>query len=731
MKPFFEIKYSNGLARRGKLNLSNKTYSTPFIIIPNQFLSSLKDHYLNSDNLVSSAESLKYGIISINNLKENIDSPVFIHNRSIFGINYGEQEGMHNIFNKIDSIISDSIQEIIPIKFSESCVIFHESPPAKSAEYFLSYERALNQKRLALYESEFKAQLDSATIKLLGVNFSTDKEKMSDIIRFLSQHSSFQGIYVKDLYRNLFEFNEIFEFIMNIKADLPYNYLLVLGGQIPPGAIPLLIYLGVDGFDMGYLLSQSAQGLYISDFGGDWIDKMNDISCNCIYCRDLIKNKKLNGPLIASETSLELNMKHLIWKCQDYLIKARFHLDNGLFREFVENESCKKPEFVSLLRIMDKMLDKNMVNRYRRIASNEVICSTSLSHFRPEIVNFIETIKRDVFPDDQVRVIVLLPCSATKPYSKSPSHQKFSRAIRRGLSNADQLVFLHEIIITSPLGIVPRDIEEIFPAAHYNVSVTGDWSEEEIQTSADCLYHYLKKVKKCVPVIAHVTGGYLKVVQRTESMIKNDLASGQIYPLINDLNFKFHYSASNGDSATSDASLETLTQYIRQFFELNDLNLQKNKNLRASFKTREELRLSMVSQYQFGPNSPSLMIGNGIYFAEARSGDYLDIQQYDALGKKMIGRIYHNNGFIMLNNEGGKLLFEIGRDILIIKEKELKGTTIFVPILKEIKNLDLKPGDLVAIENSDNEYVGLAELCIAARDAINMRNGAIAIVLKK
>ncbi|MCP2504984.1 MAG: DUF5591 domain-containing protein, partial [Candidatus Poseidoniaceae archaeon] len=69
-------------------------------------------------------------------------------------------------------------------------------------------------------------------------------------------------------------------------------------------------------------------------------------------------------------------------------------------------------------------------------------------------------------------ILVLLPCSARKPYRLSKSHGRFIRAI--GTSAC------HEVMITSPLGLVPRDLEEAWPAAHYDVPVTGDWTGDEL-----------------------------------------------------------------------------------------------------------------------------------------------------------------------------------------------------------------------------------------------------------
>ena len=54
----------------------------------------------------------------------------------------------------------------------------------------------------------------------------------------------------------------------------------------------------------------------------------------------------------------------------------------------------------------------------------------------------------------------------------SRSHKAFRRAINHSSA--------HEVIVTSPLGLVPRDLEEVWPAGYYDIPVTGDWTQDEI-----------------------------------------------------------------------------------------------------------------------------------------------------------------------------------------------------------------------------------------------------------
>ena len=54
---------------------------------------------------------------------------------------------------------------------------------------------------------------------------------------------------------------------------------------------------------------------------------------------------------------------------------------------------------------------------------------------------------------------------------------------------------IHEVILTSPLGIVPRELELIYPAAQYDIDVSGQWSNDEQTMIQQLLQYYLKQWK--------------------------------------------------------------------------------------------------------------------------------------------------------------------------------------------------------------------------------------------
>ena len=124
------------------------------------------------------------------------------------------------------------------------------------------------------------------------------------------------------------------------------------------------------------------------------------------------------------------------------------------------------------------------------------------SLFRVHAERWRRRIKERYTPPKGIYLTVFLPCSAKKPYSKSQSHKLFIKAIKRGARK--KITLIHEIIVTSPLGIVPRELENLYTARSYDTVVTGHWIDEEIRVVEDLVLDYMKKANTIA--YAHVNG---------------------------------------------------------------------------------------------------------------------------------------------------------------------------------------------------------------------------------
>jgi predicted RNA-binding protein len=78
----------------------------------------------------------------------------------------------------------------------------------------------------------------------------------------------------------------------------------------------------------------------------------------------------------------------------------------------------------------------------------------------------------EVAPRD---IAIFMPCAVRKPYSTSPSH----RIIRKIISGVFEPSDYH-IVIFGTCGIVPAELEEMYPYAHYKYML-GKCKDEKVQ----------------------------------------------------------------------------------------------------------------------------------------------------------------------------------------------------------------------------------------------------------
>lgn len=174
-------------------------------------------------------------------------------------------------------------------------------------------------------------------------------------------------------------------------------------------------------------------------------------------------------PLEGESFSMDVALHHY----QQALRSVQSAIETGTLRRLAQQQSLNSPRLVEHMRHSDALMtDKSDVLRAHPSGLETIEFMAHESHLDAEVASWVEFMtKRYRTPEGLDNVLVLLPCSERKPYRLSKSHRKFIEAIG---SNA-----CHEVMVTSPLGLVPRDLEDVWPAGFYDIPVTGDWTQDE------------------------------------------------------------------------------------------------------------------------------------------------------------------------------------------------------------------------------------------------------------
>ncbi|MDI6856178.1 MAG: archaeosine synthase subunit alpha [Candidatus Thermoplasmatota archaeon] len=256
--------------------------------------------------------------------------------------------------------------------------------------------------------------------------------------------------------------------ITNLRDKIGYQKIIYTPSIGLPNQYALLFYLSVDLIDSLQLVLSSRENYFLTPEGKTNIEELEESICNCKYCfeNDLLQHN-------YNIALLELK-------------KIRSEIRAGKLRELVELRIRSDPALVAILRELDYRY-YDFQEPYFPITKKSLTVTSRESFFRPDILRWYKRLKERYKKPESSKILLLLPCSAKKPYSQSKSHKIFKSAIR-----VKNYAVVHEVIVTSPLGIVPRELELFYPAQHYDIPVSGDWEEYEIKIVNELLQWLVK-----------------------------------------------------------------------------------------------------------------------------------------------------------------------------------------------------------------------------------------------
>ncbi len=339
-------------------------------------------------------------------------------------------------------------------------------------------------------------------------------------------------------------------------------------------------------------------------------------------------------------------------------------------------------------------------------AVKRVNCLGPSSYHRPDFDEYRNRIIKRFEPEPWTSLIILLPCSAKKPYSESRSHKKYISILRK----FHEFPYFQEIILTSPLGVVPRQLENVYPVNSYDISVTGDWDQEEKSITQKMLIDIIKKYDKSIPIIAHLDGEYIEVVKMVETEINRDIT----------------YSCLQ--KTTSIDSLQSLEAIIKENMGKYNSNIDKEDIVTDSWNRK----IIKILDYQYGSGIGRGFLANGVKIRRDRTNQFVYLM--DPKSKTNLGKFKHSSGQIALSLKGAQRLApytQIKNNFIVFDGESLSGSTLFRPGVSEF-GASLMPDDHVLILNKDKtELLGLGQLYVGSNFIKKSSSGRIAKIYAK
>ncbi|AFZ72282.1 archaeosine synthase subunit alpha [Natronobacterium gregoryi] len=447
------------------------------------------------------------------------------------------------------------------------------------------------------------------------------------------------------------------EAVVNVRESIPADTALLFSGVATPRNVALLAYAGVDAVDATAAVVKGTEGRYLTTDEAYFLEDLEELPCSCSACQQPREE-------FTHEDCAEHNRAAL----EAELGIVRRRIRDGRLRDYLEGQARHDQWLTAAMRQLDSQWGY-LEERTPILRDAQLSAATKDALRRVEIQRFADRVTTR-YRNRFANPLVLVPCSATKPYSESQSYRQFHDVIQwRG----------HVVSMTSPIGVVPQELETTYPAQHYDTVVTGRWSEDEKEFVVESLRRYLERNADTYPyVVAHVPDeGYRDIVERVEDSWDGDL--------------DITYTIPEGGHPTDDDALSNLGEAL-------------SGELKYSKREREHNTVRAIADYLLGDGA-----GDELFEAIQTTSRYPKIQVRNREDTQLATMV-PQYGTLSFTLEGARRWVDSDAPV---KRVEIDG---FVPhgsvLAPGVVDADgeIRVGDEVVVEGPNAFAVGRAEM---------------------
>ncbi len=439
--------------------------------------------------------------------------------------------------------------------------------------------------------------------------------------------------------------------VLSVREATPADTALYLPGVATPANVATLVYAGADLVDTDRAVLRGTKGFYLATDGEYFLEDLDELPCACPACQQ-------SREAFDREDCAEHNQRALAAE----LARVRRRIRDGSLRDYIEGQARHDQWLTATFRRLDQEYGY-LEQRTPLVRREEITAATDDTLSRVEIQRFAERVTtryRSRFSNP----LVLVPCSAKKPYSESQSHGQYHDVIQWRA---------HVASMTSPIGVVPQELELTYPAQHYDSVVTGEWSATEIEFVSDVLEAYLRR-NDYPNVIAHVPPeGYREIVER----------------------------------ATADLDVEpvfTVADHPTTTDSLSNLAAELEGELTYPKREREHNTIRAIADYQFGERA-----GDELFDDLHTESRYPKLRVTDGDGEQLAAMV-PEYGVLSLTLAGGRRWVESDAPVARVEIDDfVPHGSVLAPGVVDASD-SIRPGDEVVIEGPAAFGVGRAAM---------------------
>jgi len=274
-----------------------------------------------------------------------------------------------------------------------------------------------------------------------------------------------------------YRFDVLADMILTAKKYLPLNRPLHLFGAGHPFMFSLAVALGCDLFDSASYALYARQNRYMTENGTWQLKKLKYFPCSCPNCSKETPEEVLDKSAKEREIFLA---EHNLFACIAEIRRIKQAIREGRLWELVEIRTRAHPALFSALKRVNKQTD--FIEKLSPTIKNRgLFFFSSTSIARPEVLHYKNNLKKNYQPPNHSKILLLLPQTQKKPYHESYEFKRIKKVIKN--LEDEQKEVIHICFYAAPFGLIPLELDEVYPVSQNEISFPLDKKTKEYVAS--------------------------------------------------------------------------------------------------------------------------------------------------------------------------------------------------------------------------------------------------------
>jgi 7-cyano-7-deazaguanine tRNA-ribosyltransferase len=291
-----------------------------------------------------------------------------------------------------------------------------------------------------------------------------------------------------------YRFEVLVDMIMAAKMNLPLDRPLHLFGAGHPFMFALVVALGCDFFDSAAYAIYARQDRYMTENGTYHLGELDYFPCTCPKCTNTTPKQALELPQKDRQAFLA---EHNLYVCVAELKRIKQAIRDGRLWEHLEMRAHAHPMLLEALKRLGSFVDF-LEKHSSTTKKSGMFFFDSVGLARPEIVRHKKRLAERHSPPKRAKTLLLVPQTRMKPFHKSVEFKQIEKKLSQHLDK--RLVKAHVCFYAAPFGIIPVELDEVYPLSQHETAMPLD--KETIEYVTEQVVDYIHRTNyKAVTLI--------------------------------------------------------------------------------------------------------------------------------------------------------------------------------------------------------------------------------------